>query len=260
MGAAYAVRLVLIRSEGLEGAGLFQAAWAIGGLYVTFVLQAMGTDFYPRLVAAAENDREGNAIVNEQAMVSILLASAGVIGTLTLAPWVVALLYSAEFAGSTETLRWVCVGMALRVVTWPLGYILIAKGRQAYFVTADLTWAVANVALTLQCVRWFGLSGAGIAFFLSYVLHLAVVYPMCRRVSGFRWTGTTLYAAAAFVVAVGSVHAGFLLLPTTTALWFGIGMTALTTVVSVAALRRLVTPARMPRRIAWIVSSKAADS
>ena len=55
IGAGYAVRMMLARQIGLEAAGLYAAAWTLGGLYVNFVLQAMGADFYPRLVGVATN-------------------------------------------------------------------------------------------------------------------------------------------------------------------------------------------------------------
>ena len=46
--------------------------------------------------------------------------------------------------------------MALRVLTWPLGYVLIAKGKQALFVGADLAWTVVNVGLDLAVRAHFG--------------------------------------------------------------------------------------------------------
>ena len=54
MGAAYAIRLIVLRKVSFEAAGLYQSAWALGGLYVGFILQAMGADFYPRLTAVAK--------------------------------------------------------------------------------------------------------------------------------------------------------------------------------------------------------------
>ena len=97
MGAAYAIRILVVRKLGLEAAGLYQSAWTLGGLYVGFILQAMGADFYPRLTAVAKDDQECNHLVNEQAQVSLLLAGPGVIGTLTFAPLVIALFYSTKF-------------------------------------------------------------------------------------------------------------------------------------------------------------------
>ena len=46
IGAIYAIRVILLRKFGLEAAGLYQAAWTVGGLYVGFILQAMATDFF----------------------------------------------------------------------------------------------------------------------------------------------------------------------------------------------------------------------
>jgi enterobacterial common antigen flippase len=66
MGAAYVVRIILIRHGGLEQAGLYQAAWTLGGLYMGFVLQAMSADFYPRLVAVANDDAECNRLVSRR--------------------------------------------------------------------------------------------------------------------------------------------------------------------------------------------------
>ena len=225
----------------------------MGGLYVTFVLQAMGADFYPRLVAAANDDAECNRLVNEQAMVSLLMAGMGVVATLTLAPWVVMLLYSAKFAAATELLRWVCIGMALRVITWPLGYILVAKGKQTQFVTADLLWTAMNIGMTWLFVRWFGLVGAGMAFAGSYLFHFFVVYPMCRRASGFRWSNAAARTAIAFVAVIAAVHGGFLWLAPPFALGFGLFALILTTLASLLGLRRLVSPRQVPKRLASLL-------
>jgi PST family polysaccharide transporter len=90
-GAAYAIRLIVLKHAGFEAAGLYQAAWALGGLYAGFILQAMGTDFFPRLTAVANDNRECNRLVNEQAQISILLAGPGLLATLTVAPLVMAI-------------------------------------------------------------------------------------------------------------------------------------------------------------------------
>src|SRR5204862_2425167 len=81
MGSAYAIRIIVLRLVGVEAAGLYTAAWALGGLYVGIILQAMGADYYPRLTGVAKNNPECNRLVNEQAQISLLLAGSGVIGT-----------------------------------------------------------------------------------------------------------------------------------------------------------------------------------
>ena len=130
MGAAYAIRIIVLHESGVLAAGLYQAAWAVAGLYIGFVLQAMGTDFYPRLTGIAKDDTAIMHLVNEQTQVSLLLAGPGVIATIVLAPLAMAVFYSHEFAEASMPLRWLCLGMMLRVVAWPMGFIIIAKGWQ----------------------------------------------------------------------------------------------------------------------------------
>jgi PST family polysaccharide transporter len=253
MGAAYVVRLLLIRTEGLEAAGLYQAAWTVAGIYVNFVLQAMGADFYPRLVAVANDDATCNRLVNEQTQVSMLLANTGIIATLCFAPLVVTLLYSAEFSDAAQVLRWVCLGMALRVITWPLGYIMIAKGKRAYFIGTDLAWTVANIGLTWVCVRAFGLVGAGIAFFGSYVFHMLLVWVISRRLCDFRWSASNYSIGLVFLCSISIVQAAFVGLDTVSATLIGGVATIASALYSFNMLRGLVGEIVLPGKLLGIM-------
>jgi PST family polysaccharide transporter len=237
LGAAYTVRIVVLRNVGLDAAGFYHAAWTLGGLYTGFVLQAMGADFYPRLVAVIKDDAEGNRLVNEQAHISLLLAGPGVIATLTLAPLVLALFYSAKFAEAVDVLRWICLGIALRVITWPMGFIVVAKSRQGIFFVTELAWAAVNVGLTWICVRTLGLVGAGIAFFVSYVFHALMIAPIVRIMSGFRYSRENIKAGLFFVSSIAVVFCGFYLLPPLLATCLGVTMMIAS---GVGAIRTLV--------------------
>jgi antigen flippase len=253
MGAAYAVRIIVLRNVGLEAAGLYQAAWMLGGLYVSFVLQAMGADFYPRLVGVCNDDEQCTRLVNEQAQVSMLLAAPGVIGTLTFAPLVMQLFYSGEFSGAVEVLRWICLGMALRVITWPMGFIIVAKGEQAIFFGTELAWTVVSVGLAWLCVRSFGLNGAGIAFFLSYVFHGFMIYPIVRLQSGFRWSSANRMNGLVFLASVGTVFSSFYVLPSFWATALGVVAILASSVYSIRALLNLVSVEQVPRPVRRLV-------
>jgi antigen flippase len=188
MGSAYLVRLIIVHKLGLHATGLYQSSWTVGGLYIGFVLQAMGADFYPRLTAKASDHAACNRMVNEQARVGMLLGGPGVIATLTFAPVVLTLFYTAEFTSAVGLLRWISLGGILRAINWPLGFIILARGEQALFFWTELAWTTANVGLTWAFVSAFGLDGAGLAFFGSYVLHGLLIYILVRRLTGFRWS------------------------------------------------------------------------
>lgn len=256
IGAAYVVRIIVLRKAGLDAAGLYYAAWTLGGLYIGFVLQALGTDFYPRLVGVVHDDEECNRTVNEQAQVSLLLAVPGVLATVTLAPLVVSLLYSADFAPAVGVLRWICLGMALRVLTWPIGFIVVAKNRQILLVVIEASWAFVNVALTWSCVDVSGVDGAGIAFFGSYVFHGLLVYAVVRRLSGFRWSAAVRQTVYGSLGTVAAVFIGFHVLPASASIALGIVATMASGYVSTRILVRLFAPRELPRPIANLLRLK----
>ena len=249
VGASYAVRIIVVRNIGLEAAGFYSAAWTLGGLYVGFVFQAMGADFYPRLVGVATDNSRCNRLVNEQAQVSLLLAGPGIIATITFAPLIIFLFYSNQFTEAVEILRWICLGMALRVITWPMGFIIVAKNRQLMFFGADLAWTLVNVGLAWLCVGLFGLNGAGIAFFGSYVFHGLLIYPIVRTLSGFRWSAANRQVGILFLCSIGLVFCGLHLLPPIWAAVLGAMATAVSGIYSVRRMLLLLSTDRIPPRI-----------
>jgi enterobacterial common antigen flippase len=248
-GTMYVVRTILLQQAGLEAAGLYQAAWTVGGLYVAYVLQAMSSDFYPRLVAKIDSPQDCNRLVNEQACVSFLLGGPGILATLAFAPYVVAVLYSAKFAGAVEVLRWICLGMALRIVSYPMGYILVAKNRQRLFVGTDLAWACFNVGMTYWGVIRFGVVGAGMAYAASYVLHCLMVYPIAHRLTGFSWSRDNRTVLLIFIGLIAAVFAAPYVLPAPYVGGFGIAAFLLSSGHSLSKLARLPGLPPLPNAI-----------
>jgi PST family polysaccharide transporter len=247
MGVAYAVRITVLHKVGFEATGLYQSAWTLGGLYVGFILQAMGADFYPRLTASATDNAACNRMVNEQARVGLLLAGPGVIATLTFAPLVIALFYSAKFGAAVPVLRWICLGTMLQVITWPMGFIIVAKAKQNIFIVAELAWAVVSLGLAWTCVRSFGLNGAGIAFFGSYIFHGFLIYPIARRLSGFRWSAANIQTSLLFLSLIAVVFCGFYVFPFLVATSVGAVALVLSGAYSIRGLFKLISMEQIPR-------------
>ena len=247
--AAYAVRMIIAKGDGLDAAGLYQAAWTLGGLYAGVILQAMGTDFYPRLVAVSGSATDCNRIVNEQVHASLLLGGPGILATITFAPLIIATFYSAKFLEAGEVLRWICAGIAMRLLTWPMGYIVVARNRQALFLSIDVAWAIVNVALSIALVRIWGVRGAGMAFLGAYVFHLILIYPVVRRMTGFRLSQASRRTSALLVGATGVVAAGAWTLSPVAALILGSIVTVGGGVYSASILSQLAFQNRLPLRV-----------
>lgn len=250
--AAYTVRIIVLRHDGLEAAGIYYAAWTLGSMYIGFILQAMGTDFYPRLVGVANDNTQCNRLANEQAQVSILLAVPGILLTLVLAPPIISFFYSAQFSGAVDVLRWICLGMTLRVLTWPIGFIVIAKNRQLPFFLIEFSWAAANVGLTWWFVGTMGVVGAGVAFFASYVFYALLVYGIARRLTGFRWSSENIKNGLALLPITTVAFLCFVLLSTTVATCVGLLAFACSSTYAIVTIRSLIPAAAHPGAFRWI--------
>lgn len=200
------VRTLVQRELGVEALGQFQAAWAIGMTYLGFVLGAMGTDYYPRLVASMSNHEAVTRLVNEQTEVALLLCAPVLLAMLGLAPWVIRLLYSAEFGPAVEILRWQLLGDILKVMSWPLGFVILASGAGKTFVLAESLGMGVFVLGALIGLPVIGVTATGVAFLALYVAYLPLVWLLGGRIIGFRWTRAVKAQALAVMVAAVAVN------------------------------------------------------
>jgi PST family polysaccharide transporter len=253
LASAYVIRLIVLQGEGLIAAGLYQAAWTIGGLYASFILQAMGADFYPRLTAICHDNDACNRLVNEQVQVSILLAGPGVLATLTLAPLVLGVLYSSEFVPAVELLRWICVGMLLRIVAWPLGYIIVARAANKAFFWTEVAATLVHVGVAWILVPRLGLVGAGLAFFGLYLWHSGLVYLLVRSMSGFRFSSVNIWLIALFTGASGLLLGAFATLPPVYSGCLGIVSTLACSAFALRMLSALLSADMLPARLRWLI-------
>jgi PST family polysaccharide transporter len=245
IGAGYLVRIMVLQRISLEAAGFYQSSWALGGLYSGFILQAMAADFYPRLTAVANNNAECNRLVNEQAEVGLLLAAPGMIGTLAFAPLVIHVFYSAQFGPAVEILRWICLGMMLRIAIWPMAFILLAKAQRGLFFWTELLGNLLYVSLVWVGITFWNLTGTGIAFFGMYVVYGICIQVIVRRLTGFRWSRANMRLALLFVPLVTAVFLSYVLPPVVAAA-VGLAVTAFAGAFSLRTLCTLIPPERLP--------------
>ena len=248
-GALFLLRILVARQEGVYATGQFQAASALAMIYVGFVLQAMGTDFYPRLTAVARDNRKCNQLVNEQAEISILLALPGVLATLALAPWVIQIFYSKRFDQAATILSWQVAGTFLQVNSWPMGFIILAKGRATAFFLTDLVSYAVYVGLGWLGLKFFGLPGTGIAYLALYLFHWCLIYLVVRKMSGFALSPVNVRLSALGVATTAILLFARLKLPEPWPTAVGSILAAATGIYTTRTLIRLVGWEKIERRL-----------
>ncbi len=169
--AAYFMRFIINNQFGLAGVGIWSAAFNISGVLTNFVLNAMGTDYYPRLAAISNDYEKLNKEVNTQLEIALLLAGPCLMITILFAPLGIRLLYSGRFDEAIPVLRWSVYGILGRVVTWPLGFIMPAQGRGKLFFITELLGQSVLLLFTYYFANNFGLPGTGMAMLVNYLIY-----------------------------------------------------------------------------------------
>lgn len=186
-GVAYITRLMINLQYGVEAVGLFQAAFRLSILFVNFVLQAMGSDFLPRLTGVADDNIKVNKLVNEQTEIALLLSVPGILAVMVLAPWLISIFYTSQFAVSAELLQWFVLGCLGRVISWPMGFLLIAKGEKRWLMYTETAMSLLHLLLIWTGLQMFGLHGVAMAFFILYIVYIILMLFVSHRISGYRW-------------------------------------------------------------------------
>jgi len=254
-----AIRSLILRKLGLEANGIYQAAWGISGMFAGFILSAMGTDFYPRLTAAAQDNGQVNRLVNEQTEIGILLALPGLMGSLAFAPWIMHMFYSAKFLAGAALLPWFVLGIFGQVISWPMGYIAIAKGAKWWLVLSSASFNFIQLLFVNLFLKRFGLCGISFAFALMYAIHVVGMAALSRYLTRFRWSGDTLRL---LTLASGTVLLGLSVrwwVPGLTSLGIGAILTAASGILSLRGIAsRLGADHRLVRLVCRIPGGRLA--
>jgi O-antigen/teichoic acid export membrane protein len=199
-GALYLVRIVIVNATGLDSLGQFQAAWNLSATYVGLVLGSMGADYYPRLVTAKDDNARIRKMVDEQTEISLLLAGPLIIGMLGFVDIVIRIFYTSKFGVCADILLWQLGGELFKIIAWPMGFVLLAKGKGLMYILADIAWDALLLGLVWLFIGRIGIPITGIAFFIGYIVYAGIAFILCRRTCGFIWSWRTIKSILFFLV------------------------------------------------------------
>jgi PST family polysaccharide transporter len=152
---------------------------------VGFVMGAMGQDYYPRLTALIHKKDEASHLIQDQTEMAVLLAAPILICVSCLSPWLLKLAYSEHFVMAAPAVTWLALGCLGRVVSWPLGYALLAEGKSLTILIYEALFCALSIVFAWIGVRVGGVEGAAAGFAFLYLLHWVVMAMLIRRRIGF---------------------------------------------------------------------------
>ncbi|MBA3023292.1 MAG: O-antigen translocase [Sideroxydans sp.] len=235
---------------GLDAAGYFQAAWSISMTYIGYVLGAMGTDYLPRLTSEIHDHPRARVLVNEQTEMALLMAAPVLLAMLTLAPWVIKLLYADSFAPAAEILRWQVMGDVFKVIGWPMGFIVLAMGRGDLFIATQFNWNMIYLLCLWLGMDSMGLLIVGVGFFVASVLQVGLVRWVVGRLISFSGEWNNLYMFAALFMSAVCILLTTRIMPGAT-IYVGLLLSSMYAAYSLWRLDRLLDLGAVMSKYVW---------
>lgn len=250
-GVHYLTVTLITQHEGTHAVGLYSAASALSGMFVSFVLGAMNADYYPRLTSVASDKPAMIRMINEQTEIGLLLVLPGLLATMAMAPWILQIFYTHEFIGAVELLQWFILGCLGRVISWPLGFVMVALNKGRWFLITETSFNLVHIGLIAIGLQLYGVEGVAIAFVVMYVGYIAAVLLVSRHLIGFKWSPGCIRIGLLSLPVLGVIFITSRFAPLWPATWIGL---SLTLIASVLCLRGLIIRVGTDHRIVRAIS------
>ena len=191
--AAYAFNAWLNVNASTEQVGFYQAGYTLINKYTGLILTALGMEYYPRLAKVAESRLRLRAFVSQEINLAIAVMAPVVALFILLRELVVWILYTPEFNVIFTFVSWGMIGTVFRTLSWCLAFTILAKGDGKTYLWTEVASAVINLVLNIVFYRWWGLTGLGVAFLVSYVLYTLIIAVVYFKVYRLQVTRASLY-------------------------------------------------------------------
>ncbi|WP_301542047.1 O-antigen translocase [Shewanella sp. KJ2020] len=150
-------------------AGYWQAMVYISSMYLMVITTMLSTYFLPRISELKDKDdiklellRGGRLILPLVLFLAVTIFYSKHL--------IVNILFSAEFEPMLELFKWQLVGDVVKIFTWLLVYVLLAKAMTKLFVLSEVIFSVTSVLFSMFFITHSGFVGLSYAFALNYFL------------------------------------------------------------------------------------------
>ncbi len=236
LGFSYLVRLFITHEGSITELGLYNAGFTIISTYVGLIFTAMGTDYFPRLSAVADDVNKANETINNQIEIALVILGPVIITFILFIRLIIHILYSDQFLGISTMMVWAALGMLFKAVSWTFGYYFLAKRASKLFFWNELIANLYHTLINITGYYFWGLSGLGYSFVLSYFIYLIhlflvtnikfkftfeknvifillmqIAFSSCSLMILFNFNGPIFFTASAVLLITNFIYSSYLL-------------------------------------------------
>jgi len=174
------VRDFMIVHVGKDHAGLWEAMNKISNIYLMVITTSLSVYYLPKLASLKTNKE----IRNEVMTVYKLLIPALVVFSLLLILfkyYIINILFTEKFQDMQELFMPQLLGDLLKMSTWVLGYLLVARAMTKTYIAVEVASCALFVLLSRFFITQFGTIGATIGYASAFLCQLLIMIAIFRK-------------------------------------------------------------------------------
>jgi polysaccharide transporter, PST family len=174
------VRDTIIKDFSVEEAGYWQAVTKISDYYLMFITTVIGVYYMPRLSEIREKAELRKEILSAYKIIM------PVVTVMALLIWlfrslIVRILFAPDFLPMLPLFKYQLIGDVLKIASWLIAYLMIAKAQTKLFITTELIFTATYILFSLLFIQWYGVIGATYAFCFNYLIYSITIFFILRR-------------------------------------------------------------------------------
>jgi polysaccharide transporter, PST family len=164
-----------------DDAGYWQGIWYISSMYLMVVTTSLSIYYLPRLSEIKDYNELKKEILNGYKII-LPIATILALGIYTFRELVIEIAFTEKFMPMVELFKWQLIGDVIKIASWLLGYIILAKAMTRVFIYTEIGFSILFVLLSKVFIDSFGLIGITYAFSLNYSMHfMMMIFIFTKR-------------------------------------------------------------------------------
>lgn len=204
-GVQQILPLIILQRLGQTEVGLFRAVISLTNTYLGLMQSTLAQDYYVR-ISAANSPEQVARLIQQQSQVVMGIAVPTVLMVQGLGFLLLPLLFTPEFLPALDLLRWQVVGDTLKVFSWLLAFVVLAKFSPRVYFVNELISGVVLVGSMWLLSGSLGLIGVGLSNVIAYMVYISLVGFWVMRLTSFatlRYELAWWFLAGICVIGVG---------------------------------------------------------
>lgn len=174
------IRNYLTKHLSLNEAGYWQAVWKISEVYLMVITTSLSTYYLPRLSEITEKRELRRELARGyKILLPLTILMACIIYIFR--DYIILILFTQDFIAMRELFLFQLIGDVLKISSWLLGFLMLAKAMTKMFIFSEILFSCAFIGLTYIFVNRFGLVGVTYAYAANYCWFLIYVWILISK-------------------------------------------------------------------------------